>query len=141
MIALDTNILIYAHHARYLEHRRARTVIEEAARDAGGWGLALPCVAEFWAVVTHPASSGRPSRPREARAFLSNLTAAGAKIFSPGPSAAEQIAELATSLDIRGHRIFDLQIAQICREAGVRKLWTHDKNFVAVPGLTISDPL
>ena len=52
MIALDTNILIYAHHSRYPEHRRARAAIERAAQNERGWGFAFPCIAEFWAVAT-----------------------------------------------------------------------------------------
>ena len=59
----------------------------------------------------------------------------------PGPQAADQIVDLAVTLDIRGHRIFDLHIAQICRGSGVRELWTHDKHFVAVPGFRVRDPL
>jgi len=141
VIALDTNILIYAHHSRYPEHRRARAAIERAAQNERGWGFAFPCIAEFWAVATHPASAGRPSHPDEARAFLAGLLAAGARVFTPTPQTAEHVTDLAVSLDIRGHRIFDLQIAQVCVEAGVRELWSHDKNFVAVPGLPIRDPL
>ena len=141
MIALDTNILIYAHLSRCPQHRRARAAIELAAQHERGWGFALPCLAEFWAVATHPAAAGRPSRPTEARAFLANLTAAGARVFCPTSKTAAQVADLAVSLDIRGPRIFDLQIAQICTEAGVRELWSHDKNFVTVSGLELRDPL
>ena len=141
MIALDTNILVYAHHTGYREHHRAQTVILEAAGNAGGFGLPFPCLAEFWTVVTHPASSGRPSRPREARAFLANLIAAGARVLYPSSGAAERVVKLAVDLDIRGGRIFDLQIAETCLTAGAREVWTHDQNFLAVPGLKILDPL
>ena len=141
MIALDTNILVYAHHSRYAEHRRAQSAILEAAGNRGGFGLPFPCLAEFWTVVTHPASSGRPSRPREARAFLASLIGAGAKVLHPSSGAAERILKLAVDLDIRGGRIFDLQIAETCLTAGAREVWTHDRNFPAIPGLKIHDPL
>jgi predicted nucleic acid-binding protein len=141
MIALDTNILVYAHRAGVPEHRVAKRSIEEAAASADGWCISFPCVAEFWAVVTHPASTGRPSRPREARQFLDNLVAAGAKILYPRNSALERLAELAVRLDVQGARIFDLQIGLICQDAGAREIWTHDRNFIPVPGLVVIDPL
>lgn len=141
MIALDTSILVYAHHTGYPEHRRAQSVILEAAGNRGGFGLPFPCLAEFWAVVTHPASSGRPSRPQEARAFLASLIATGARVFYPSSGAAERTLKLAVELDIRGRRIFDLQIAETCFTAGAREVWTHDQNFLAIPGLKIHDPL
>jgi predicted nucleic acid-binding protein len=141
MIAFDTNILVYAHLARVPEHRAAMRAIEEAAGTGEGWGIPFPCVAEFWAVVTHPASSGRPSRPPEAEAFLESLTAAGAKILYPRSGAMARLSKLAVQLDVQGARIFDLQIGLACREAGAREIWSHDRNFIAVPGLAVSDPL
>jgi len=141
MIALDTNILVYAHRAGVPEHRAAKRSIEELAGSAGGWCIPFPCIAEFWAVVTHPASAGRPSRRREARQFLDNLIAAGAKILYTRNGAMERFLDLAVQLDVQGARIFDLQIGLICREAGAREIWSHDRNFIAVPGLVVTDPL
>jgi len=141
MIALDTNILVYAHRAGVPEHSAAKRSIEEVAGSAGGWCIPFPCIAEFWAVVTHPGSSGRPSRPREARQFLDNLVAAGAKILYPRSGAMERLTELAVRLNIEEARIFDLQIGLICQDGGAREIWSHDCNFIAVPGLVVNDPL
>jgi len=141
MIALDTNILVYAHRSGVPEHRAAMRSIEELAGSTGDWCIPFPCVAEFWAVVTHPASTGRPSRPREVRQFLDNLIAAGAKILYPRNGAMERLTELAIRLDVQGARIFDLQIGLICHDAGTREIWSHDRNFIAVPGLVVTDPL
>ena len=141
MIALDTNILVYAHRAGVPEHGAAKRLIEEVAESSGGWCIPFPCVAEFWAVVTHPASTGRPSRPREARQFLDNLVAAGAKILYPRTGAMDRLVELAVRLDVQGARIFDLQIGLICQDSGAREIWSHDRNFIAVPGLVVTDPL
>lgn len=141
MIALDTNILIYAHRSAVPEHSAAMRAIEKAAVAPRGWGIAFSCIAEFWAVVTHPGSSGRPSRPREAQAFLDNLVAAGAKILYPRNGAMVRLCKLAQQLDVQGARIFDLQIALTCHEAGAREIWSRDRNFIAVPGLAVVDPL
>ncbi|MFM8292341.1 MAG: type II toxin-antitoxin system VapC family toxin, partial [Planctomycetia bacterium] len=65
MIAIDTNLLIYAHRSRTAEHRSARRAIEKAIGSSGGCGIALPSIAEFFGIVTHPAA-GQPSTPAEA---------------------------------------------------------------------------
>ena len=70
MIALDTNLLIYAHRATMPEHSAARRAIERAVIHPQGWGIPLPCLAEFWSVVTHPAATGTPAR-RKPQRFLS----------------------------------------------------------------------
>ncbi|MGO9270791.1 MAG: PIN domain-containing protein, partial [Terriglobia bacterium] len=75
MIAIDTNLLVYAQRRHTPEHRAARRAIERASADRRGWGIPLSCIAEFWCVVTHPASSGGPSPAKEARGFLHELMA------------------------------------------------------------------
>jgi toxin-antitoxin system PIN domain toxin len=141
LIAIDTNLLIYAHRAAVPEHGAARRALERAATDAVGWGITLASVAEFWSVVTHPAVAGRASTPREATAFLYALTKAGACLWQPGPGFANRLLETATQRDVRGARVFDLYIALTAVEAGAREIWTHDSDFVSVPGLRVRDPL
>jgi predicted nucleic acid-binding protein len=98
-------------------------------------------VAEFWSVVTHPAASGRPSKPDEARRFLAALADAGAEVWSAGPGFGLRLAQLAEDLDVRGNRICDLQIALCAFEGGDRELWSHDTRFVTIPGLRLVQPL
>jgi toxin-antitoxin system PIN domain toxin len=136
VIALDTNLLIYAHRSATSEHRAARAAIERAAASEG-WGFAAPVVGEFWAVVTHPASSGRPSTPDEALRFLAALVDAGAQVWSPGAGFGIRLAQLAADLDVSGNRVFDLQIALCAFEGGAREMWSHDARFVSVPGLRL----
>ena len=62
MIAVDTNLLVYAHRAGCDEHVRAKRAIEKAAVDPDGWCIPLPCPFEFWSVVTHPSSVGGASK-------------------------------------------------------------------------------
>lgn len=141
MIALDTSLLIYAHRAALPEHKAARRAIQRAARNPLGWGIPLPCLAEFWAVVTHPASAGGPSRPHQAQAYLAALLAAGARIWPPGDGFWSRLTQLATDLEIRGPRIFDLQVALAAFDNGATELWTHDRRFTAFPGIKLLDPL
>ncbi len=125
MIAIDTNLLIYAHRSRTPEHARARKAIERAAADDQGWGIAAASLTEFWAVATHPASAGRPSTPKQAAAFIAALVKSGAQIWLPGPGFGDRL----------------LQVALTAFEGGATELWTHDTRFVKVPGLRLHDPL
>ena len=142
MIAIDTNLLIYAHRAGLPEHRAARRAIQTAAADPRGWGIALPCIAEFWSIVTHPASTGGPSTAQQAQAFLRALMVeAGAKVWLAHDGFWERLARLAAELRVQGSRIFDLQIALAAFENGASEIWTHDRSFVVFPGLLVHDPL
>lgn len=141
MIAIDTNLLIYAHRSATREHRSARSAIEAACGSAGGCAITLPSIAEFFSVVTHPAASGRPSSPGDAAAFLAALEEAGAIVIGPGPAFSTRLVQTAADLAVSGPRIFDLQIGLCALDGGATELWTHDANFVKIPGLIIHDPL
>ena len=141
MIALDTNLLVYAHRSAVAEHRAARRALTRARRHAGGWGFSLAVAFEFWSVVTHPAAAGRPSTPDEAARFVSALTTAGAELWMPGAGFGPRLAQLAVERSVVGPRIFDLQIALMAFEGGATELWTADRRFASVPGLPVVLPL
>ena len=141
MIAVDTNLLVYAHRSSLPEHRQAQRAVEKACGNPKGWSIPVFCAAEFWAVVTHASSSPRPSQAEEARAFLAELCAAGAKVLYPRDGFMERLARLASDLKIQGPRIFDLQIALVSFEGGASEIWTHDRHFASLPGLPARDPL
>lgn len=93
-------------------------------------------------MVTHPSRSGRPSTAAQASAFIQSLISEGdAQVWLPGPDLVDQLMQLAVELKIAGPRIFDLEIALTAFENGAREIWTHDRNFVAIPGLRVVDPL
>lgn len=141
MIALDTNLLIYAHRHATPEHAAARKAVDRAQVDSRGWGISFPSVAEFWSVVTHPATIGGPSNPLLASQFLQSLIDADMQIWLPDNHFARGLADSATRLSVVGSRIFDLQIALIAIQSGATELWTHDRNFVRLTGLRVFDPL
>jgi len=115
--------------------------LERAANDTLGWGIALASLAEFWSVVTHPAAAARASSPGQAAAFVDALTEAGAHLWQPGPGFAMRLLRAARERNVRGARVFDLHVALTAAEGGAREIWTHDGDFVSVPGLRVRDPL
>ncbi len=54
MIAVDTNILVYAHREDSPWHDSAYASIVELAQGRELWAIPWPCVHEFLAIVTHP---------------------------------------------------------------------------------------
>lgn len=141
MIAIDTNLLIYAHRSVTPEHRAAKAAIERGLNTAGGCGITLPGIAEFLSTVTHRTTNGRPSSPKVASEFLASLREAGVEVLAPGPSFGERLAQLAVDLGVSGVRVFDLQIGLCALDGGAAELWSHDRNFVRIPGLMTRDPL
>lgn len=142
MIAIDTNLLVYAHRAATPQHQAARRALEQAVDDARGWGFTLASLTEFWSVVTHPSAAGRPSTATEASSYLDALVQEGsAQIWQPGVAFAGRLQALATELDVQGNRIFDLQIALTAFDHGAIELWSHDRNFITFPGIRLHDPL
>jgi predicted nucleic acid-binding protein len=141
MIAIDTNLLVYAHRAATPEHRAARKAIEAACNSLGGCGIALPSIAEFFSIVTHATASGRPSTPQSAAEFLTALEEGGVVVLQPGPSFAVRLIQTAADLGVNGVRIFDLQVGLCALDGGATELWTHDGKFTKLPGLLVKDPI
>lgn len=142
MIAIDTNILVYAHRSGVPEHASARRAIERASEDPKGWGVALATIAEFWMNVTHPAAAGGPSTTEQARDFITALFSNGpGTVWTPREPFWNRFLQLASDLDVRGVRVFDLQIALTAFDNGATEIWTHDQDFAAFPGLRVHDPL
>jgi predicted nucleic acid-binding protein len=142
MIAIDTNLLVFAHRMQVPEHRAARKAIEKASMVSDGWGFTLTNLLEFWSIVTHPAAPPRPSTPAEASAFVQALIRdADAQIWMPREDFGQRLIRLGSELRVCGPRIFDLTIALTAFEAGAKEIWTHDLGFLSLPGLRTVFPL
>ena len=54
MIAVDTNVLVYAHREDSQWHVAAYARLVEIAEARTAWAIPWPCIHEFLAIVTHP---------------------------------------------------------------------------------------
>ena len=54
MIAVDTNILVYAHREDASWHESAYARVVELAEGRSPWAIPWPCIHEFLSIVTHP---------------------------------------------------------------------------------------
>ena len=140
MIAVDTNLLIYAHRTTTPEHAAALSAIEQLC-SAAQCAVCLPSIGEFWSIVTNAQLAHPASTSGQAKEFLVNLFNAGVQLWLPTQKFEERLIGLAKELKVVAAHIFDLQIGLIALENGARELWTHDKNFTKIPGLRLHDPL
>ena len=54
MIAVDSNLLVYAHREDSPWHNAAYARIAELAEGPAAWAIPWPCIHEFLSIVTHP---------------------------------------------------------------------------------------
>jgi toxin-antitoxin system PIN domain toxin len=135
VIAVDTNILVYAHREELPQHRRARERLVSLAEGAARWAIPVFCLGEFLRVTTHPRLLAPPFSIDEACEALGRILAApSVDIIVPGDRFWPLLTRAAGEGDASGNLVFDAQIVALCREAGVSVLLTEDRDFDRFPG-------
>ena len=142
MIAVDTNILVYAHRKDAMSHQPAQVVVRRLAEGSRAWAIPWPCVYEFLAIVTHPRIFRPPTPLDVALAQVSAwLEAPGLSLLAEEPGAWERLGGLVTHGRVAGPAIHDARIAAICLLHGISELWTADRDFSRFAGLSTRNPL
>jgi hypothetical protein len=142
VIAVDTNILVYAHRADSLFHDRARLILESLAAGPQPWAIPWPCVHEFLAVVTHPRIYKTATPAATAFAQLRALQSLTHLTFiAESDDYLQHLEWLALAAKAQGGAIHDARIAAICLSNGVTELWSADRDFSRFPALPVRNPL
>ncbi len=142
MIAVDTNILVYASHGESPHHRAALDLLAGLAGSDRPWGLPWPCAYEYQRVVTHPRVFDPPMRLDDALDNLASLLESPSVIpMGEGPTHPTHMFRLVDEGRATGNLVHDAHIAALCVEHGVSELWTADRDFSRFPSLTIKNPL
>ncbi|MBC7783850.1 MAG: PIN domain-containing protein [Burkholderiales bacterium] len=142
MIAVDTNILIYAHRGESDFNVEAIQIIANLANASTQWIVPLHCLVEFFAIVTHPKVYRPPSSIDDALEFLDDVIASPSVII--GGDAATTWSRLRLLLvdgAISGPQAYDARIAAVCLDHGVTELWSVDRGFSRFPHLKVVNPL
>jgi toxin-antitoxin system PIN domain toxin len=142
VIAVDSNILVYAHRRDSAWHGPAAAAIAGLAAGQERWVLPWPCLHEFYAVVTHPRIYDPPSSPDAAidqvEAWLESPTL---ELISEESRYWEKLRDMLRDGRVNGPRVHDARIAALCELHGVRELWSADRDFSRFPKLTTRNPL
>lgn len=142
MIAVDTNVLVYAHRREVTEHGMARDRLRALAGGHTPWAIPWPCVYEFFSVVTNPRIWGpSASTPQQAWAQLEAWFAAPTvRLLNEPPGFAGVLAGFARRPRVRGGAVHDARIAALCIAHGVEVILTRDRDFSLFPELRVDNP-
>ena len=142
MIAVDTNILVYAHREDAEWHEAAAARLAELAEGRSAWAIPWPCLHEFLAIVTHPRIFSPPTPLEAAIAQLEAWIEAPALVLlSEGEGYWRWLKEHVAGGRVTGARVHDARIAAICAQHGVRELWSADRDFGRFARLIVRNPL
>ena len=142
MIAVDTNILVYAHRRDSPFHDVAAACVRELAEGAGSWALPWPCVHEFLAIVTHERIFSPPTTMAKALEQVGAwLESPSLVVLSESEGYWEKLAPLVERAKITGPRVHDARIAALCLHHGVRELLSADRDFSRFSGLKTRNPV
>ncbi len=130
MIAVDTNILVYAHNQLSEYHERAKTEIYNLASSSIRWGIPIPCIGEFLRVITHRKIFNDPFTVDEAIIALNHLLLSpNLKLLYPTSDYLSLLTVAIKEVNATGNLVHDAQIVAVCRGNGVTALLTEDRDF------------
>jgi len=142
MIAIDTNLLIYAHRKDVPWHATAIATVRSLWESAEPWMIPWPCIHEFYGIVTNtkiyrPASSSDAAMNQIDEWLESDTVVIGTETTTHWPV----LRGLITQGRIIGPMVHDAKIAAICSQHGVSVLYTADRDFNRFPDLKCVNPL
>ncbi len=142
MIAVDTNILVYAHREDSEWHPQALERITALAESRVAWAIPWPCIHEFLAISTHP-SIFKPPTPialalDQVDAWLESPSLV---LLGEDDGYWEVLKSLLVAGRVVGPRVHDGRIAALCRRHQIREFWTADRDFNRFPDVPALNPL
>lgn len=142
MIAVDTNILVYAHRRDSSWHDAASACVKELAEGSAPWMIPQPCLHEFLAIVTHPRIYSPPSKTGAAVAQIQYwLESPSVVVQGESSRHWRTLPDVIERGKVSGPTIHDARVAAICLDHGVRVLWTADRDFSRFADLRVESPL
>jgi hypothetical protein len=142
MIAVDTNILVYAHREDSPWHDAAEAKLAGLAESRSPWAIPWPCIHEFLAIVTHARIYSPPSPLETAiRQIEAWFESPSLVLLAETEGYWSKLRPALETGRISGAHVHDARIAAICIDHGVRELWSSDRDFGRFPSLTVRNPL
>ena len=142
MIAIDTNLLVYAHRPEMPFHERAREVLNGAVAGVEPVSIPWPCAHEFLVVVSNPRIFRDPTPMELALHALRQLLASlSGGFLAEGEGYLGVLERIARPALLQGAVVHDARIAALCLYHGVRVLWSADRDFSRFPDLAVANPL
>lgn len=142
MIAVDTNVLVYAHRREAKEHPAAKRTLAKLASGSDEWAIPWPCVYEFYSVVTNrriwnDSASTQQQAWAQVEAWLGSPSL---RLLSETRDFAQVFSDLVLRSRVVGAVVHDARVAALCLAHGVEGLLTRDRDFALFPELLTIDP-
>jgi toxin-antitoxin system PIN domain toxin len=142
LIAVDTNILIYAHREESPHHEAAARCLGELTEMGDAWAIPWSCLHEFLGIVTRARFYDPPTPLTDAIDQVDAWLECPTLILLPESDQHwSELRNLVVAGWITGARIHDARIAAICLQHGVREFWSADRDFSRFPSLRTRNPL
>lgn len=142
MIAVDTNILVYAHRADAPFHNQAFDALRELAQGDHAWAIPWPCVHEFLSKVTHPRIFRTPTPlERAVEQVVEWLRSPTGGAIGEPEGFLDILSDTLFQARVVGSKVHDGRIAAICTAHGVDQLWSADRDFGRFTRLRVYNPL
>ena len=143
MIAVDTNLLVYAHRRESRNHQMAAAVVRALAEGDTIWAIPWPCCYEFLSVVTNPRIwKDEATTPGGAWRQLAAWTASPSnRLIGETDDFLEILGRFVERPRVIGAVVHDARVAAICVSHGVEMLLTRDRDFSLFPELRTRDPI
>jgi uncharacterized protein len=142
VIAVDTNVLVYAHREDSPWHAAAFAAVKRLAEGGAPWAIPAPCVHEFLAVVTHSRIYRPPTPPEKAIAQIEAwMESPSFVLIAESEGYWPTLRALLASSQATGGQVHDARVAALCLHHGVAELWTADRDFSRFPELSVRNPL
>jgi toxin-antitoxin system PIN domain toxin len=142
LIAVDTNVLVFAHREDSEWHARALERVVSLAEGRTAWAIPWPCIHEFLAITTHP-SIFKPPTPLalaldQVEAWLESPSLV---LLAEDDGYWDTLKSILNGGRISGPRVHDARIAALCIRHQGRELWTADRDFSRFSGVPATNPL
>ncbi len=142
MIAVDTNLLVYAHREDAPWHAASLAHVTQLAEGKAPWAIPWPSVHEFLAIVTHPRIWAPPTPLEMALAQIDAwLESPSLILLSESPQHWEALRGLLIAGRVSGPLVHDARIAALCQQHGISELWSADRDFNRFAGPSVRNPL
>ena len=142
MIAVDSNLLVYAHREDSPSHDIACARMAELAEGRAPWAIPWPCIHEFLAIVTHPRIYSPPTPLEKAiNQVEAWLESPSLVVLSESEDYWLLLRATLLSGRVSGPQVHDARVVTICQQHGVSELWSADRDFGRFSGLIVRNPL
>ena len=140
--SLDVNLLLYASDSSSPFHEKAGTFLQSCMSRSDLLYLGWPTIMGYLRIATHPSIFEEPLTPEEAMVNVETLlNLPHCRCLGEEDGFWEVWRATVDDVVVRGNLVPDAHLAALLRLHGVRRLYTHDRDFRRFDFLDVRDPL